>query len=75
MPIIITANDLSTLYAPLLRDGRMEKFYWEPTDADLLQMVFRIFEDDGFTRKQIAELMDRWVNYLSRRVEISLLVG
>jgi len=23
--------DFSTLYAPLIRDGRMEKFYWEPT--------------------------------------------
>jgi hypothetical protein len=28
VPIIITGNDLSTLYAPLIRDGRMEKFYW-----------------------------------------------
>eukprot|EP00959_Pyramimonas_sp_CCMP1952_P090287 1889961-Pyramimonas_sp.AAC.1 len=46
VPIIITANDLSTLYAPLLRDGRMEKFYWEPTREDLVTMVLRIFEDD-----------------------------
>jgi len=30
VPIIVTGNDFSTLYAPLIRDGRMEKFYWEP---------------------------------------------
>jgi hypothetical protein len=39
VPIIITANDLSTLYAPLLRDGRMEKFYWEPSYSDLHRMI------------------------------------
>lgn len=31
VPIVVTANDLSRVYAPLLRDGRMDKFYWEPT--------------------------------------------
>lgn len=28
IPIIVTGNDFSTIYAPLIRDGRMEKFYW-----------------------------------------------
>lgn len=28
VPVIVTGNDFSTLYAPLIRDGRMEKFYW-----------------------------------------------
>lgn len=28
VPIIVTGNDFSTLYAPLIREGRMEKFYW-----------------------------------------------
>lgn len=28
IPIIFTGNDFSTIYAPLIRDGRMEKFYW-----------------------------------------------
>lgn len=26
IPIIVTGNDFSTLYAPLVRDGRMESF-------------------------------------------------
>ena len=28
VPIIVTGNDLSTIWAPLLRDGRMDKYYW-----------------------------------------------
>ena len=28
IPIIVTGNDFSTLWAPLIRDGRMDKFYW-----------------------------------------------
>lgn len=31
VPIVCTGNDFSTLYAPLIRDGRMEKYYWNPT--------------------------------------------
>jgi len=58
VPIIVTANDLSTLYAPLLRDGRMEKFYWKPKREDLLAMIHRIFRDDGFSEAQLSELMD-----------------
>merc|ERR1712118_530383 len=34
VPIICTGNDFSTLYAPLIRDGRMEKFYWNPSRED-----------------------------------------
>lgn len=30
IPIIVTGNDFSTLFAPLIRDGRMDKFYWDP---------------------------------------------
>lgn len=28
VPVVCTGNDFSTLYAPLIRDGRMEKYYW-----------------------------------------------
>lgn len=28
IPIIVTGNDFSTIYAPLIRDGRLDKFYW-----------------------------------------------
>lgn len=41
VPIIVTANDLSTMYAPLLRDGRMDKFYWEPDAGELAEASSR----------------------------------
>jgi hypothetical protein len=44
VPIIVTANDLSRVYAPLLRDGRMDKFHWVPSRADRVAMLRRMFE-------------------------------
>ena len=35
-------NDFSTLYAPLIRDGRMEKFYWQPDTADIVNIVHQV---------------------------------
>ncbi len=39
IPIIVTGNDFSTLYAPMIRDGRMEKFFWEPNHDDRIGIV------------------------------------
>ena len=39
-----TGNDFSTLYAPLIRDGRMEKFYWAPTREDRVGVATGIFQ-------------------------------
>jgi ribulose bisphosphate carboxylase small subunit len=58
VPIIVTGNDFSTLYEPLIRDGRMEKFYWEPTRDDRIGIVSGIFEADGLSRAQIQQLVD-----------------
>lgn len=46
VPIIVTGNDLSKLFAPLLRDGRMAKFYWHPTRDDLRGILGQLFKDD-----------------------------
>ena len=35
-------NDFSTLYAPLIRDGRMEKFYWDPDREDVINIVWQV---------------------------------
>ena len=56
VPIIITANDLSTVYAPLLRDGRMDKFYWEPSDEDKIEMIWTLYREDGLSRDDIVRL-------------------
>jgi ribulose bisphosphate carboxylase small subunit len=62
IPIIVTGNDFSTLYAPLIRDGRMEKFYWEPDRDDKVGIVEGIFGDDGVSRREVEQLVDRFPN-------------
>jgi ribulose bisphosphate carboxylase small subunit len=58
VPIIVTGNDFSTLYAPLIRDGRMEKFFWEPDLRDLIGIVSGIFQSDAVTKADIERLVD-----------------
>jgi ribulose bisphosphate carboxylase small subunit len=58
VPIIVTGNDFSTLYAPLVRDGRMEKFYWEPDRADRVGIVGGIFAEDGLSQSAVEQLVD-----------------
>ena len=58
IPIIVTGNDLGTLYAPLTRDGRMEKFFWEPDRDDRIGIVSGIFEVDHLDRHDVEQLVD-----------------
>jgi ribulose bisphosphate carboxylase small subunit len=58
IPIIVTGNDLGTLYAPLTRDGRMDKFFWEPDRADRIGIVSGIFQVDPVEQSAIAQLVD-----------------
>lgn len=58
VPIIVTGNDFSTLYAPLIRDGRMSKFYWDPSREDRINIVQGIFQSDGLSSGQIERLVD-----------------
>ena len=62
VPIIVTGNDFSTLYAPLVRDGRMEKFYWEPDRDDKVGIVEGIFAEDKLSRPQVEQLVDTFIN-------------
>ncbi|KAE8689597.1 Ribulose bisphosphate carboxylase/oxygenase activase [Hibiscus syriacus] len=58
VPVIVTGNDFSTLYAPLIRDGRMEKFYWAPTREDRIGVCKGIFRTDGIPEEDIVKLVD-----------------
>ncbi|KAJ6987137.1 ribulose bisphosphate carboxylase/oxygenase activase [Populus alba x Populus x berolinensis] len=58
VPIIVTGNDFSTLYAPLIRDGRMEKFYWAPTREDRIGVCIGIFKSDNVPEDDIVKLVD-----------------
>ena len=61
VPIIVTANDLSTVYAPLLRDGRMDKWYWSPTRDDICDIVHALFKDEEkWTYEATARLVDEF---------------
>lgn len=58
VPVICTGNDFSTLYAPLIRDGRMEKYYWNPTREDRVGVCMGIFQYDNVNREDVEELVD-----------------
>ncbi|KAL3647310.1 Ribulose bisphosphate carboxylase/oxygenase activase 2, chloroplastic [Castilleja foliolosa] len=58
VPIIVTGNDFSTLYAPLIRDGRMEKFYWAPTREDRVGVCKGIFRTDNVPEEAVIKIVD-----------------
>nr|AFK44225.1 unknown [Medicago truncatula] len=62
IPIIVTGNDLSTIYAPLIRDGRMDKFYWQPNQEDILNIVQRMYEKDGISRDEVEKVVKTFPN-------------
>jgi len=62
VPIIVTGNDFSTMYAPLLRDGRMEKFFWQPDHSDRIGIVSGIFAADQLSQREIENLVELFPN-------------
>lgn len=67
VPIIATGNDFSTLYAPLIRDGRMEKFYWNPTREDRVGVCMGIFQDDGVSQSEVEAIVDQFPGQPDRK--------
>lgn len=45
VPIIVTGNDFTKLYEPLVRAGRMTSFLWDPTHQEKCRVVERLFPD------------------------------
>ncbi|KAK4436734.1 Ribulose bisphosphate carboxylase/oxygenase activase, chloroplastic [Sesamum alatum] len=62
VPIIVTGNDFTTIYAPLIRDGRMDKFYWQPTQEDIVNIVQRMYEKDGITKDEVVSIVSKFPN-------------
>lgn len=56
--MLMLGNDFSTIYAPLIRDGRMEKFYWDPRKNELVDILFQMYKDDGLTKSEMLELIE-----------------
>ncbi|KAI7986910.1 hypothetical protein LOK49_LG14G01409 [Camellia lanceoleosa] len=62
VPIIVTGNDLSRIYAPLIRDGRMDKFYWQPTQEDIISIVHKTYEKDGISKDEVESIVNTFPN-------------
>jgi SpoVK/Ycf46/Vps4 family AAA+-type ATPase len=45
IPIIITCNDMTKLYNPLVRVGRLRSYLWEPDINEKAKMIENIFTD------------------------------
>ena len=48
LPALPAGNDFSRIFAPLVRDGRMEKYYWQPTEEDLVGILFQASRRERF---------------------------
>lgn len=61
VPVVITGNDLSKIYPPLRRPGRMRAFPWLPTETERLEIVTGILgalvprEDIGLLVSELAD--------------------
>lgn len=58
IPIFFTGNDLTKLYPPLIRAGRMTVFKWLPTENEKLNIIAEILQpnlDMSETRQLIKE--------------------
>ena len=58
VPIIVTGNDFSTLYAPLIHDRHMEKLYWDPTREDEIGVCQGIFRANNVNNNDVVRLVD-----------------
>ena len=44
IPIIVTGNDFSKVFAPLVREGRMARFYWQPEREELMAILHQMYK-------------------------------
>lgn len=63
IPIILTGNDFSKIYVPLLRSGRADKFKWNPEYAEKKEIVKTIFNRfANISEHEFNELFDKYSN-------------
>jgi hypothetical protein len=58
VPVVITGNDLSKVYPPLRRPGRMRAFPWLPTSEERRDIVAGILAD-VVSRKEVPLLLEK----------------
>lgn len=62
IPLIVTANDLSKLYGPLTRPGRMTVFTWEPSFLEKVEVVATLYSDLDVSTTEVRRLVSRYRN-------------
>lgn len=63
IPIILTGNDFSKTYAPLLRSGRADKFQWNPNYEEKKEIVKTIFNRfANISEQEFNELYDKYAH-------------
>lgn len=73
IPIIITGNNLSTIYAPLKRSGRITRFYWKPEEKDLIEILGAKY--GGLPQSDISKLISTLNYYAATKLKGSLPVS
>lgn len=64
IPIILTGNDFSKTYAPLLRSGRADKFEWNPDYEEKKEIVKTIFNRfANISEQEFNELFDKYAHH------------
>jgi SpoVK/Ycf46/Vps4 family AAA+-type ATPase len=58
IPIILTGNDFTKLYKPLIRAGRMTSFEWNPTLEEKVEIISGIFSD--LSKEEILQLVNNF---------------
>lgn len=54
VPIFFTGNNFDRLYKPLIREGRANRFDWEPTREEKISIVTSIF---SLEHREVAEIL------------------
>ena len=63
IPIILTGNDFSKTYAPLLRSGRADKFEWNPNYEEKKEIVKTIFyRFANINEQEFNELFNKYAD-------------
>ena len=66
IPIIITMNDETKMYSPLMRNGRTKRFQWVPGEGDVCNTVNSIF-DNTFKVEELNNIIFQLNTYASTK--------
>ena len=71
IPIIVTGNDFTKLYNPLVRAGRMSAFEWIPTNEEKAEIISSIFPElnDQECYQLIVELNEKLIGELPEQIK------